>query len=101
MRYYTGLVMVVLVLGMVLGGMQLAAWGGKEDISIALKTLNQDIAPAAISCPQVYYKLNSEITCRLEGSAGSLPIEMIVVPGGVKASNTADFTVSIEAVKAS
>lgn len=83
MRYYIGLGAVLAAATLILGGVQLVAWWGNVDVTIPIKELNQQIAPAALSCPDPYYPQDSEVECVIEGDLGRLPVSIRVEGSGV------------------
>lgn len=84
MRYYLGLGIVIGVLIVALGGIQLVQWWGKVDISVSLRALNQQVAPAAVSCSSFYYPRNILVECLLEGTEGRTTIDMRVTDTGIE-----------------
>lgn len=84
MRYYLGLGILSGILVLFLGGIQLVQWWGKVDISISLRALNQQVAPAAVSCPSFYYPSNTLVECLLEGTEGRTTIDMRVTDTGIQ-----------------
>lgn len=83
MRYYVGLAVVTAGLAVVLGGIQLFQWWGNADVSISLRYLNQQIAPAAVSCPTIYYPRGATEDCLLEGPYGRTSVAMLISDGGI------------------
>lgn len=99
MRYYGLLALGACALACVLGSLQLIRWWGNEDITILLKTLNQQIAPAAIFCPDAYYPVNSTVTCELEGPEGRGSVSLHVLASAIEVRGGDSTIERIEAVR--
>ena len=68
------------------------------DILISLKELNQEIAPAALSCPEWSYPAGSTPLCRLEGPGGITNVEVIIGESGIEFANVESAERSLDAV---
>ena len=53
------------------------------DILISLKETNQQIAPAALSCPEWSYPEGSTQVCQVEGPGGRAEVEVAIIETGV------------------
>ena len=89
MRYYVGLGLISAVTAVILGGLQLAQWWGNVDISISLRALNQQIAPAAVYCPSMYYPNDSIVECGIQGPHSRTVIDMRVTASGIDFADSA------------
>lgn len=74
------------IIPFVLAGVVLSACmpAGYVDITVALKEMNQRIAPAALFCPELAYPPGSEVTCTVEGMTRYHDVSVLITENGIE-----------------
>lgn len=68
------------------------------DILIALKGLNQEVAPAAISCPDWSYPQGTIVRCTVEGVSQFAEVDVLITKDGVEFADSRAAKVAINSV---